>query len=172
MTRSTERPAVTPSPTTDLDETTALRHQMADKLAAAGHIRTPAVDQALRAVPRHAFAPGVPAHKAYANDIVATRHSDDGRITSSISAPWLQADMLEAASIVPDGGFDAIVVTVDTWDLPWVDALAEGDLSLVHVLDLLDPGSTIPRIGLFFAPSRWEGEPLVREPERCTEWRF
>ncbi|MFF4836988.1 hypothetical protein [Streptomyces sp. NPDC001315] len=30
------------------------------------------------------------------------------------------------AEVVPDGGFDAIVVTVDTWDLPWIDALAEG----------------------------------------------
>jgi 8-oxo-dGTP pyrophosphatase MutT (NUDIX family) len=50
--------------------------------------------------------------------------------------------------------------------------IAESDLSLIHVLDLLDPGSTIPRMGLFFAPSHWEGEPLVREPECCTEWRW
>ncbi|WP_327290470.1 methyltransferase, FxLD system [Streptomyces sp. NBC_01198] len=185
---------MTTSPTTDLDDPTALRHGLADQLAAAGHIRTPAVDHALRTVPRHAFAPEVPLHTAYADDIVATRHSDDGTVTSSISAPWLQADMLEAARIqpghrvleigsggynaaliaelagpngqvttldidpavtdratrflrqtgydqvrvvtadaehlpagvVPDGGFDAIVVTVDTWDLPWIDALAEG----------------------------------------------
>ncbi|MEV7795161.1 methyltransferase domain-containing protein [Streptomyces sp. NPDC087512] len=194
MTRTTERLAVTTPPTTDLDEATALRHQLADELAAAGHIRTPAVDRALRTVPRHAFAPERPLHAAYANEIIATRHSDDGTVISSISAPWLQADMLEAARIqpghhaleigsggynaaliaelagptghvttldidpavtdratrfltqtgygrirvvtadaehvpaevVPDGGFDAIVVTVDTWDLPWIDALAEG----------------------------------------------
>ncbi|WP_435058138.1 methyltransferase, FxLD system [Streptomyces sp. bgisy060] len=184
----------TPPIATDLDEATALRHQLADRLAAAGHIRTPAVDRALRAVPRHAFAPEVSLVAAYADDVVATRHSPDGTITSSISAPWLQADMLEAArvqpghrvleigsggynaaliaelvgptgqvttldidpavteravrflpeagyrhvsvvtadaehlpsQVVPDGGFDAIVVTVDTWDLPWIDALAEG----------------------------------------------
>lgn len=194
MTLSTERPAVTTSPTRDLDDATALRHRLADQLAAAGHIRTPAVDHALRTVPRHAFAPEVPLQAAYADDIVATRHSDDGAVTSSISAPWLQADMLQAARIqpghrvleigsggynaaliaelagptghvttldidpavtdratrflaetgygdvrvvtadaehlpagmVPDSGFDAIVVTVDTWDLPWIDALAEG----------------------------------------------
>ncbi|WP_406433076.1 methyltransferase, FxLD system [Streptomyces sp. NBC_01589] len=194
MTRSYERPAVTTPLTTDLDEARALRHQLADQIAEAGHIRSPAVDEALRAVPRHAFAPEVPVQKAYANDIVATRHSDDGSIISSISAPWLQADMLEAArirpghrvleigsggnnaalmaelvgptgsvttldidpavtdratrflaqtgydrvhvviadaehlpaGIVPDGGFDAILVTVNTWDLPWIDALAEG----------------------------------------------
>nr|WTB34209.1 methyltransferase, FxLD system [Streptomyces sp. NBC_00830] len=185
---------MTTPPTTGLDEARTLHHQLADQLAESGHIRTPAVDEALRTVPRHAFAPEAPVQKAYANDIVATRHSDDGRITSSISAPWLQADMLEAArirpghrvleigsggynaalmaelvgptgsvttldidpavtdrathflaqtgydrvhvvtadaenlpaGIVPEGGFDAILVTVDTWDLPWIDALAEG----------------------------------------------
>lgn len=195
MTRSPERPAVTTPPiTTDLDEAAPLRHQLADHLAAAGHIRTSAVDHALRTVPRHAFAPEVSLEAAYANDIVATRHAPDGQVISSISAPWLQADMLEAARIqpghhvleigsggynaaliaelvgptghvttldidpavterttrflsetgydgvsvvtadaehlpeqlIPDGGFDAIVVTVDTWDLPWIGALAEG----------------------------------------------
>ncbi|MFF3411812.1 methyltransferase, FxLD system [Streptomyces sp. NPDC002742] len=185
---------MTTPPTTDLDEASALRHQLADQLAESGHIRTPAVDEALRTVPRHAFAPEVQIQKAYADDIVATLHSDDGSTISSISAPWLQADMLEAArirpghrvleigsggynaalvaelvgpagsvttldidpvvtdratgflaqtgydhvqvvtadaehlpvGIVPDGGFDAILVTVDTWDLPWIGALAEG----------------------------------------------
>ncbi|MGW0998870.1 methyltransferase, FxLD system [Streptomyces sp. NPDC002523] len=180
--------------TTELDEAGTLRHELADRLAEAGHLRTPAVDKALRTVPRHAFVPEVPTQTAYANDVVATRQSDDGRVTSSISAPWLQTDMLEAArlqpghrvleigsggynaaliaelvgptghvttldidpavtdratrflaetgydrvhvvtadaehlpdGIVPDGGFDAILVTVDTWDLPWIDALAEG----------------------------------------------
>ncbi|MGW1756402.1 hypothetical protein [Streptomyces mirabilis] len=101
MTRPIERPAVTTPPTTGIDEAGALRHQLADQLATAGHIRTPAVDKALRTVPRHAFAPEVPPQKAYANDIVATCHGDDGRITSSISAPWLQADTLEAARPSP-----------------------------------------------------------------------
>ncbi|MFE9997260.1 NUDIX domain-containing protein [Streptomyces avermitilis] len=50
--------------------------------------------------------------------------------------------------------------------------IAESDLSLVHTLDLLDPGSPIPRIQLFFTASRWSGEPAVLEPDRCTEWRW
>ncbi|MER6847674.1 methyltransferase, FxLD system [Streptomyces flaveolus] len=184
----------TPPIATDLDEAAPLRHQLADHLAATGHIRTPAVDHALRTVPRHAFAPEVSLEAAYANGIVATRHAPDGQVISSISAPWLQADMLEAARIqpghhvleigsggynaaliaelvgptghvttldidpavteratrflaetgydgvrvvtadaehlparlIPDGGFDAIVVTVATWDLPWIGALAAG----------------------------------------------
>ncbi|MEU9777980.1 hypothetical protein [Streptomyces sp. NPDC047968] len=90
----------TPS-TTDLDEATALRRRPADRLAAAGHIRTPAVDRAVRAVPRHAFAPEVSLVAAYADDVVATRHSPDGTTTGSVSAPWLRADMLEAARVQP-----------------------------------------------------------------------
>ncbi|MEU5773444.1 hypothetical protein ABZ819_09125 [Streptomyces venezuelae] len=63
---------------------------------------------------RHALAPEVPLASAYANDIVATRCSDDG----TISAPWLQADMLEAARIQPghrvleigSGGYNAALI--------------------------------------------------------------
>ncbi|WP_455355435.1 methyltransferase, FxLD system [Streptomyces sp. SYSU K217416] len=185
---------MTTSSATEVSDASELRHQLVEQLRANNHIRSAAVERAFRTVPRHAFAPEVPLPSAYADDIVATRHSDDGTITSSISAPWLQADMLEAARIqhghrvleigsggynaaliaelvgptgyvttldidpvvteravrflpetgysqvsvvtadaehlpskvVPEGGFDAIVVTVDTWDLPWIDALAEG----------------------------------------------
>ncbi|MFI8308848.1 NUDIX domain-containing protein [Streptomyces sp. NPDC085927] len=51
-------------------------------------------------------------------------------------------------------------------------AVTERDLTLVHTVDLLDPGSPTPRIQLFFAASDWEGEPTLREPDRCTEWRW
>ncbi|MFD5494435.1 methyltransferase, FxLD system [Streptomyces sp. NPDC127091] len=185
---------MTTPPTTELDEASEPRHRLADQLHAAGHIRTTTVENAFHTVPRHAFAPDVPIHKAYANDIIPTHHTADGRIISSVSAPWLQADMLEAArirpghrvleigsggynaaliaelvgptgsvttldidpavtdhaarflaetgydrvrvvtadaehlpaGIVPDGGFDTILVTVATWDLPWIDAVADG----------------------------------------------
>lgn len=46
------------------------------------------------------------------------------------------------------------------------------DLSLLHTVHLIDRGSSQPRIGLFFIPSRWHGTPEVLEPDRCTEWRF
>lgn len=185
---------MTTSPATEVSDVTELRHQLVEQLRADNHIRTAAVERAFRTVPRHVFAPNAALEAAYANDIIPTRHASDGRVISSISAPWLQADMLEAARIqrghrvleigsggynaalmaelvgpaghvttldidpavteratrflsengydhvhvvtadaehlttgvVPDGGFDAIVVTVDTWDLPWIDALAEG----------------------------------------------
>ncbi|MDG9720456.1 hypothetical protein [Streptomyces sp. DH24] len=79
---------MTTPPTTELDDMGALRHQLADQLTDAGHIRTPAVNNALRTVPRHAFALEVPAEKAYTNDIVPTRRSDDGRTVSSACGRW------------------------------------------------------------------------------------
>ncbi|MFH9087078.1 hypothetical protein [Streptomyces sp. NPDC017673] len=129
---------MTTRPTTDLDEATALRHQLADELAAAGHIRTPAVDRALRTVPRHAFAPETPLHAAYANEIIATRHSDDGTVISSISAPWLQADMLEAARIQP--GHHALEIGSGGYNAALIAELA-GPTGHVTTLDI-DPAVT------------------------------
>ncbi|MBT2401865.1 NUDIX domain-containing protein [Streptomyces sp. ISL-100] len=48
----------------------------------------------------------------------------------------------------------------------------EQDLRLVHTVHVLDPGSTQPRLQMFFAATRWTGEPELREPDRCTEWRW
>ena len=170
------------SPQTATPET--LRNRLTDQFLAAGRIRTAPVEAAFRQVPRHHFAPEAALDAAYA----------DGRVTSSISAPWIQADMLEAANLqvgqhvleigsggynaalaaeivgpegnvttldidplitgrarrfldttgydhvrvvtadaghtpqdlLPAGGFDAVIVTVETWDLPWTDLVAEG----------------------------------------------
>lgn len=184
--------APTASPSADTPE--ALRNALADQLIAANWIRTPAVEAAFRRVPRHAFAPEADLVAAYADDVVGSRYDAEGCATSSVSAPWLQADMLEAArlgpggrvleigsggynaalaativgtggcvttvdidpevtararrflddtgyrdvrvvtadgeqvprELVPAGGFDAVIVTVEAWDLPWADLLADG----------------------------------------------
>lgn len=195
MTTRPERPTVTPSTDTEHHEAgTILRSRLTDRLRAGGHFRTAAVEAAFRAVPRHAFAPEVPVETAYADDVIPTRHAGNGRVSSSISAPWLQAGMLEAARLrpghhvleigsggynaaliaelvgptgtvttvdidpavtdratrlltaagyesvrvvtadaehlptgsVPDSGFDAVIVTVETWDLPWIHVIADG----------------------------------------------
>ncbi|MFF2205634.1 class I SAM-dependent methyltransferase [Streptomyces sp. NPDC058145] len=118
MTRS-KGPRVTTPPTTAQEhEPSALRHRLVDQLLAAGHVRTTTVEAALRSVPRHAFAPEVPVQTAYADDITPTRHTPDGRISSSISAPWLQAVMLESARLrsghhvleVGSGGYNAALI--------------------------------------------------------------
>ncbi|MDL2075821.1 hypothetical protein QNN03_05160 [Streptomyces sp. GXMU-J15] len=106
---------MTTSPDIEVTDASELRRQLVEQLRADSHIRSAAVERAFRTVPRHAFGPETPLTAAYANDIVPTRHSDDGTITSSLSAPWLQADMLEAARIQPghrvleigSGGYNA-----------------------------------------------------------------
>ncbi|MGW4985125.1 hypothetical protein [Streptomyces mirabilis] len=82
-------------------------------------------------------------------------------LREGIQLRWTRIE--ETAEMTMDPGTAAVLTGL---------RIAERDLSLVHVLDLLDPGSTIPRVGLFFAPTHWEGEPLVREPESCTAWRW
>jgi protein-L-isoaspartate(D-aspartate) O-methyltransferase len=67
---------------------------MVDALCAAGRIRSPAVEQAFRTVPRHLFLPSFPVHEAYADDAVPIRFAD-GVATSSASQPSMMAIMLE-----------------------------------------------------------------------------
>lgn len=98
---------------------TDLRGRLADTLLAAGAITSPRVERAVRSVPREAFVPhGIDLAAAYADDVVITKHGPDGRAASSISAPWLQARMLEQAGLRPganvleigSGGYNAALI--------------------------------------------------------------
>ncbi|TYB95447.1 methyltransferase, FxLD system [Micromonospora sp. WP24] len=95
------------------------RARLVDQLLAGGRIASPAVEQAFRRVPRHLFAPDdVSIDAAYADDVIVTKRGPDGRATSSISAPWLQAMMLHAAHLRPgahvlevgSGGYNAALI--------------------------------------------------------------
>ncbi|AKZ53386.1 putative MutT family protein [Streptomyces ambofaciens ATCC 23877] len=46
------------------------------------------------------------------------------------------------------------------------------DVELVHVIHHVDKAGDRPRIGLFFRARTWSGEPELREPDKCTQWRF
>jgi protein-L-isoaspartate(D-aspartate) O-methyltransferase len=53
-------------------------------------------------VPRHRFTPGSPLTTAYDDNLaVVTRRDEDGQPTSSVSAAWLQADMIESLHLEP-----------------------------------------------------------------------
>jgi 8-oxo-dGTP diphosphatase len=45
------------------------------------------------------------------------------------------------------------------------------DLCHVHTLHVNGSGPE-PRLGLFFEASRWSGEPINREPEKCSAIRW
>ncbi|MDT0307386.1 methyltransferase, FxLD system [Streptomyces sp. DSM 44917] len=79
-----------------------LRERMVRELVERGAIVSAAVEAAFRAVPRHRFAPGVPAAEVYgAPEAIFTKRAEGGRAVSSISASWLHARMLEAAELAP-----------------------------------------------------------------------
>jgi protein-L-isoaspartate(D-aspartate) O-methyltransferase len=97
---------------------TKLRHSLVDELVAAGSIVSREVEIAFRTVPRHLFAPEVSLDEAYANDAVRTKRDEHGTTISSVSAPWLQAAMLEQAEVGPgmrcleigSGGYNAALM--------------------------------------------------------------
>lgn len=76
------------------------------------------VEAALRTVPRHLFAPGVPLDKAYANASIVTKRNERGVGISAVSAPWLQARMLGQLQVAPgqrvleigSGGYNAALL--------------------------------------------------------------
>ncbi|MFE5302420.1 methyltransferase, FxLD system [Streptomyces sp. NPDC056632] len=86
--------------TTDTSSDT-LRSQYADGLIERGKIRSRAVEDAMRAVPRHLFVPHVPVEKAYANTTVNTKLDPAGRSISCASQPDIIAMMLEQAQVEP-----------------------------------------------------------------------
>jgi protein-L-isoaspartate(D-aspartate) O-methyltransferase len=96
-----------------------LRAALTEKLVADGTIASAAVEAAFRAVPRHLFTPGASLADAYAwNLVVAKKTNADGVTISSVSAPNIQAMMLEQAGLRPgmrvleigSGGYNAALM--------------------------------------------------------------
>jgi protein-L-isoaspartate(D-aspartate) O-methyltransferase len=100
------------------DRSATYRAALADQLVSEGAVTTPAVEAAVRAVPRHLFTPGLPLERAYANQVVFVKRDRHGVPTSSVSAPDIQAIMLEQAGIQPgmrlleigSGGYNAALM--------------------------------------------------------------
>lgn len=78
----------------------ALHRQLVDKVKAAGHITSPRVEEAFRAVPRHLFLPHVPPQEVYQDRPIMTKMID-GQYVSSSSQPTIMAIMLEQLDLQP-----------------------------------------------------------------------
>ncbi|MGW2081247.1 methyltransferase, FxLD system [Streptomyces sp. NPDC001939] len=92
------------------------RAKMADVVIQKGWAPSPRVQAALREVPRHRFIPEVPLKEAYHDDLAVVTVRESPKVAlSSVSAAWLQADMLEQLQLKPgmtvlevgSGGFNA-----------------------------------------------------------------
>ncbi|GAB3170962.1 hypothetical protein GCM10027059_38370 [Myceligenerans halotolerans] len=79
-----------------------LRNAMVERLAAdhrgKGLVLRPEVETALRTVPRELFTPGIPVEEAYENTAIITKKLPTGENISSVSAPFLIAEMLGQAA--------------------------------------------------------------------------
>ena len=78
-----------------------LRARLVDGLLQSGVIRSGAVAEAFRTVPRHLFVPQVAVGEAYADEAIPTRWSPDGLPISSSSQPSIMAVMLEQLGLEP-----------------------------------------------------------------------
>lgn len=86
------------TPTADAER---LRNALVDQLRADGHARTPAVETALRTVPRHVFVPDASLEDAYANAPVHIKYDTDGTSISCASQPGVVALMLDQLEAQP-----------------------------------------------------------------------
>lgn len=77
------------------------REHMVDQLIGSGRLRSEPLIEALRAVPRHVFVPGVELAKAYEDEAIATKWADDGQPISSSSQPAVMAAMLAQLGVEP-----------------------------------------------------------------------
>jgi protein-L-isoaspartate(D-aspartate) O-methyltransferase len=82
------------------NEITELLKALVEKLISMGYIRSPNVERAFRAVPRHLFLPGVALERVYSDNSIPTKHID-GRPVSSSSQPAIMAIMLEQLQLQP-----------------------------------------------------------------------
>uniref|UniRef100_UPI00281245BC methyltransferase, FxLD system n=1 Tax=Streptomyces alfalfae TaxID=1642299 RepID=UPI00281245BC len=78
-----------------------LRNALVDQIQADGHARTPAVEAALRTVPRHLFVPDAPLADAYANSPVNVKYDPEGTSISCASQPAVVALMLDQLEAQP-----------------------------------------------------------------------
>ncbi|WP_274036481.1 methyltransferase, FxLD system [Streptomyces sp. MMBL 11-1] len=164
-----ERPPAPGEP----DEAVRLRQEMAQTVIDGGWAPSEAVRDALRTVPRHRFAPEASLAAAYdgGDRAVITRRDGTGRAISSVSAAWLQADMMESLRLRPgaivfeagSGGYNAeliahaadgrvVSVDIDPWVVRRTRAfLAEAGSGRVTAVEadaaLGAPAHLVPRGG-------------------------
>jgi protein-L-isoaspartate(D-aspartate) O-methyltransferase len=80
----------------------ALRELMISKLRELGAIRSDRVADVFRTMPRHLFTPGTPLEEVYAaTAAVYVKWDEHGVPISTVTAPELQAFMLEQADLQP-----------------------------------------------------------------------
>ncbi|MGW0827553.1 methyltransferase, FxLD system [Streptomyces sp. NPDC002845] len=116
------------------DDATKLRDKVVDQLREDGTIVSPEIEAVMREVPRHLFAPGAPLEKAYDTYVaVITKEDEHGVQLSSVSAPQIQALMLEQAQIRP--GMKVLEI-------------GSGGLNAVYLAELVGPDGAVTTVDI------------------------
>jgi protein-L-isoaspartate(D-aspartate) O-methyltransferase len=89
-------------PLPDEREIIRMRVAMVNQMRNRGHIHYQSISNAMGMIPRHLFLPDVSPQRAYADEAVVTRWSEDGRPLSSASQPTMVAIMLEQLGVRPN----------------------------------------------------------------------
>jgi protein-L-isoaspartate(D-aspartate) O-methyltransferase len=132
------------------------RARMVDVLCDGDRIRSPAVEDAFRAVPRHVFLPGLALDEAYADEAVAVQFSD-GVATSSASQPSMMAIMLEQLDLRP--GHHVLEIGAGTGYNAALMARIVGPAGAVTAVDIDE--DLIARAALHLAEAGVSGVELV-----------
>ncbi|HHW15077.1 MAG TPA: protein-L-isoaspartate O-methyltransferase [Firmicutes bacterium] len=110
--------------------TRGLRAKLAKKLKAEGHIRTPAVEKAFLAVPRHLFVPpGVSPAEAYRDEVVPLLPG-----LAALSQPSIVALMLEELAV--DTGMKVLEIGTASGYNAGLLACLTGEQALVHTIEI------------------------------------
>jgi protein-L-isoaspartate(D-aspartate) O-methyltransferase len=125
--------------TTGGEHAATLRAAMVDTVKQAGHARIPAVEAAMRAVPRHEFVPAAPVDDAYADIAVITKRAADGASLSCASVPTVVAMMLDLLDALP--GHRILEIGAGTGYNTALLAHLTGPTGSVTTIDI-DPGVT------------------------------
>ncbi|WP_225827198.1 methyltransferase, FxLD system [Streptomyces naphthomycinicus] len=187
---ATDRPPAPGEPA----EAVRLRQAMAQTVIDGGWAPSEPVRSALRTVPRHRFAPEANLAAAYdgGDRAVITRRDETGTAMSSVSAAWLQADMIEHLHLKPgaivfeagSGGYNAeliahvagpggrvVTVDIDPWVVRRTHAFlteaGSGRVTAVQADAALGaPGHLVPRGGFdagVITYNCWDVAPAWRE---------
>jgi protein-L-isoaspartate(D-aspartate) O-methyltransferase len=107
---------------------------MVDRLLSVDAVRPGPVADALRAVPRHLFLPGVDPADAYEDEAIPTKWAEDGRPISSSSQPAVVAAMLAQLGARP--GHRVLEIGTGTgWNAALLDHLV-GPAGAVTTVDI------------------------------------
>lgn len=123
-----------------------MRGTLVDALRRHGIVSGEPVEEALRAVPRHLFVPGVPLPRAYGHEAITAHRDESGTTLSALPEPGLVAAMLDQLDVRP--GHRVLEIGTGTGYTAALLARLAGPEGRVTSVDILPGAVAVARRGL------------------------